>query len=214
MLIHKIYSIFMNYFRSRRLKQLKQLIPAINTPIRILDVGGDISYPWEALNTPAQVTILNISLPEASKRDQRYDYVQGDGCSLPYDDKSFDLIFSNSVIEHVGGWDRQIKFSREIMRVGKAFYIQTPNRKFFIEPHLIAPFIHWLPYKIERLLVRWLSIWGWVARPTQQYIDEFLLGTFLLDFKQIQNLFVNSEIYKEKFWGMAKSFIVVHSDGS
>ena len=212
MTIHKIYAFFMSYFRPRRLEQFKKLFPAVSTPIRILDVGGVASYPWSGLDTPAQVTILNLSLPPSEKRDPRHIYVEGDGCCLPYEDNSFDLVFSNSVIEHVGNWDRQMEFSKELVRVGKSFYLQSPNRHFFIEPHLIAPFIHWLPFKFERHLVRWLSIWGLVTRPNQQTIDDFLQGTFLLDFKQMERLFPTHKIYRERVLGLTKSFIVVHSD--
>ena len=65
----------------------------------------------------------------------------GDGCALKFPDKSYDIAFSNSVIEHVGSWERQQAFAKDIRRVGKAIWVQTPARECLIEPHYLAPFL-------------------------------------------------------------------------
>jgi Methyltransferase domain len=62
----------------------------------------------------------------------------GDGCKLNIPDESYDIAHSNSVIEHVGSWERQKQFASEIRRVGKSFWVQTPAREFFIEPHYLG----------------------------------------------------------------------------
>jgi SAM-dependent methyltransferase len=67
------------------------------------------------------------------------------GSQLPFADKSFDIVWSNAVIEHVGGRDSQLGFLREIKRVGRQAFITTPNRLFPIEIHTRLPFAHWLP---------------------------------------------------------------------
>jgi SAM-dependent methyltransferase len=72
-------------------------------------------------------------------------YVQGDGCALPFADRAFDLYFSNAVIEHVGGHDRQEAFVREALRVADRVFLTTPNRWFPIEVHTRLPLVHWLP---------------------------------------------------------------------
>ncbi len=72
-------------------------------------------------------------------------YFLAKAASLPFADQSFDLVFSNSVIEHVGSRDTQARFASEIARVGKLFWLQTPNRYFPIEQHLWTPLVHWLP---------------------------------------------------------------------
>lgn len=135
--------------------------------------------------------------------------MQGDGTALQFGFKQFDLVFSNSVIEHVGDWDKQRLFAKEMIRCGKSIYLQTPNKWFFIEPHLIATFIHWLPFSVARHLVRWFSIWGWVTKPSQATIDDFLSHIRLLNEKEVKELFPGCNILNEKILGMTKSFIVV-----
>ena len=72
-------------------------------------------------------------------------YVQGDACALPFDDGAFDIVFSNAVIEHVGGHERQRLFVSEALRVGRRVFITTPNRRFPVEVHTRLPLVHWLP---------------------------------------------------------------------
>ena len=95
------------------------------------------------------------------------------------------------------------------MRCGKSLYLQTPNKWFPVEPHLMAVFIQWLPFVIARRLVRYLSLWGLMAKPDQAYIDEMLRTTRLLSKKELQQIFPAARISAERFLGLAKSFIVI-----
>jgi len=98
-------------------------------------------YPW-----PAQVTALGLH--DGTRFRERYAevrYVQGDACALPFPDDAFDIVFSNAVIEHVGGRERQQAFVREALRVGRHVFLTTPNRWFPLEVHTRLPFVHWLP---------------------------------------------------------------------
>jgi len=98
-------------------------------------------YPW-----PAQITALGTH--DGVRFRERYPaipYVQGDACALPFPDDAFDIVFSNAVIEHVGGRDRQELFVREALRVGRRVFLTTPNRWFPVEVHTKLPFVHWLP---------------------------------------------------------------------
>lgn len=126
------------YFQKRRFKNFVSDYQSCKT---ILDVGGGY-YTWEILGRSSGVTILNI---RATKDTGGFTHVQGSGCDIPFPDKSFDLAFSNAAIEHVGSEENQFKFASEMMRVGKRIYCQTPSRLFPIDPHLTAPFLHWLP---------------------------------------------------------------------
>lgn len=76
--------------------------------------------------------------------------VSGDATDLrEYEDKSFNLVFSNSVIEHVGDFTAQRKMAKEMMRVGKHCYLQTPNRYFPLEPHFLFPCFQFLPIRLR-----------------------------------------------------------------
>jgi len=72
-------------------------------------------------------------------------YVQGDACALPFADQSFDVVYSNAVIEHVGDLERQRRFVAEALRVGRRVFLTTPNKWFPIEVHTRLPLVHWLP---------------------------------------------------------------------
>jgi hypothetical protein len=83
----------------------------------------------------------------------------GDGRSLEFADKSFDLAFSNSVIEHVGDWTDMRQFAAELQCVGKSFHCQTPNKWFPVEPHFGTLFLYWIPSLLSRyVIVRYLTL--------------------------------------------------------
>src|SRR5262249_30272488 len=160
-----LYSYISPIFRRRRMRLfLEKLKPTAATTI--LDVGG---YPetWRGLPVRARITVLNVH--EIDYVPQRHDppitTVVGDGCRLACADDSCDIVFSNSVIEHLSNFENQQLFARECRRVGRRIWIQTPARSFVIEPHLLTPFIHFLPHQVQRALIRNFTIWGLITRP-------------------------------------------------
>ena len=183
---------------------LKMMSPKPNATI--LDVGG---YPstWESLPIKAQVTTLNIHPAEPVPPVVRT--IVGDGCNLPYNEKAFDIVFSNSVIEHLGSFERQVAFANEASRVGKALWIQTPARSFFIEPHLLAPFIHYLPKSVQKRLLRYFTLWGTFGKPTREEVDAFLSEVRLLSKSELCELFPDCRIIHERFAGLTKSFVAI-----
>jgi SAM-dependent methyltransferase len=147
--------------RTRKLELfLEELQPTAETTV--LDVGADelafgegdacgtlnffeALYPW-----PERITALGLQ--DGSAFRARYPgiaYVQGDACALPFDDGAFDVVFSNAVIEHVGGRKRQRKLVSEALRVGRRVFLTTPNRLFPLEVHTRLPLVHWLPRRIS-----------------------------------------------------------------
>jgi len=140
--------------------------------------------------------------------------VGGDGCVLPFRDKSFDIVFSNSVIEHVGDRERQSSFASEVRRVGRAYWVQTPNYWYPVEPHLLTPIIHWLPCSIQSTLVRRRgTVWEWLERPTPDrrdyYLQHFLNDIRLLRPAQLHLLFPDAQIVRERSLGLTKSIVAV-----
>ncbi len=95
----------------------------------------------------------------------------------------------------------------EIIRVGKKFIIQTPNKYFFIEPHYLLPFFQFLPSSIKFFILtqtKMSRLKRWNKDFAKQYINEIRLMTF----KELKTLFPNCNVYYEKFLGMNKSFTV------
>jgi SAM-dependent methyltransferase len=98
-------------------------------------------YPW-----PEMITALGLHDGVGfGRRYPNVRYVRGDACALPFPDRSFDLYFSNAVIEHVGGRERQRLLVEEALRVARRVFIATPNRWFPLEVHTRLPLVHWLP---------------------------------------------------------------------
>ncbi|NIM61889.1 MAG: hypothetical protein GTO30_09600, partial [Acidobacteria bacterium] len=93
--------------------------------------------------------------------------------------------FSNSLIEHLGSRDRQAAFASEIRRVARGLWVQTPARCFPFEPHLLGFFVHYLPVRWQRRLVRHFTFWGLNSRPSQERIDRVLRETRLLDYSEM-----------------------------
>ena len=136
--IHALYARILPRFRQRRLQNFFALVRPQPSE-RLLDVGG---YPWcwPPEMRRAQITLFNLAFPPEVKTAATgtFDLVTGDGCALPLADATYDIVFSNSVIEHLGTWERQQRFAAEARRVGRRLWVQTPAREFFIEPHLLA----------------------------------------------------------------------------
>jgi hypothetical protein len=195
-------------FRRRRMRRFAAEF-ALTSDTRVLDVGGTAAN-WGLLDIQPNLTLVNM--PRAGEQaPPGVAWVFADGCRLPFADGSFDVVFSNSVIEHVGGPDRQQAFAREVARVGKRYFVQTPNYWFPVEHHLLTPLLHWLPRRWQtRLAWRW-NLWQWIARPSedrrQYYIRHYLEDIRLLDAAGMRGLFPGARLRKERFLGVTKSLI-------
>ena len=203
-----LYARFMPGFRSRRFETFRRRLGVADAD-RILDVGG---YPsaWKDSGPGGPVTCLNVDIAEGSAG--RFTCVRGDGCRLPFADRAFDVAYSNSVIEHVGTHEDQRRFAAEIRRVAPRLWVQTPNRRFPVEPHLVAPFVHFLPRRLQYILARWATPWGWENRPSAEQARAFVDGIRLLTHAEMRALFPDCEILRERWLGMTKSFIAVRRE--
>ena len=98
-------------------------------------------YPW-----PDRITaVSDVPLPNFAQEFPEIAPVTASGTNLPFEDDSFDIAFSNAVVEHVGGQEEQRRFVHELCRVAPRVFVSTPNRRFPVEVHTLVPFLHWLP---------------------------------------------------------------------
>ena len=206
--IYRIYAAISPRFRRKRMAELLRFA-RFAPGDRVLDVGG-LPWFWEGVPLPCRITLLNLkNAPGMEQHADRFDPVEGDATRLDYPDGAFDLAISNSVIEHVGTWENQKRFAAEIRRVAKRLWVQTPARGFLVEPHLIAPVIHWLPRGAQRRLIRRFTVWGLYLKPDQARVDAFLDEVRLLSYAEMRELFPDCEIRRERVLGWTKSYVAV-----
>ncbi|AFL83484.1 methyltransferase family protein [Belliella baltica DSM 15883] len=200
-----------NKFRSRRFFVFETLIKKnfpLGSELKILDVGG-AAYFWRDKDflKKYKVEIILLNLESSETQHPQLKSIVGDATDLSeYKDEAFDLVFSNSVIEHLYTWDNQVKMANECVRVGKKHFIQSPNKHFIVEAHYTLPFAQYLPNKLlfDILTKTKLSqTRKWDPDAAMQYIEEIRLLTGT----EMKMLFPKSTIYKEKFLGMTKSFV-------
>ncbi len=215
--IHRIYARISPWFRKRRFARFMSVVGPRPSD-RILDVGGVFATWISQPPCAAGVELLNIlpsPLPPGAYPEYHFTEMQCSALDLPYPDKTFDIGYSNSVIEHVGTWENQVAFAREIRRVGKSLWVQTPARSFFIEPHYLAPFIHWLPIRLRPFAARWLTPWGWLTRPDRTKVAERIREIRLLSERELRVLFPDCEILKERLFGIfTKSYVAYRTPGT
>lgn len=181
----------------------------ITTQTRVLDIGGTPEC-WDL--SPVRPRLVLLNTPRAKDDLRRAaEWVAGDGRSLPFRDGAFDLVFSNSVIEHVGDRESQSRFAREVARVGRSYWVQTPDRRFPVEQHLLTPLIHWLPRPWQRVIVPRWNVWSAVVPVTPDrrrfYIEHYLNDIRLLTARELRELFPRGRIIRERFLGLSKSLI-------
>lgn len=197
----------MRFFRKKRMRAFERMFALDD--VRLLDIGGT-PFNWSMIEARPRITMVNIK-GEVGQRGN-IDMRLGDATCLGFEDMSFDLVYSNSVIEHVGGPEKVRAFAAEVRRLAPAYYVQTPNKWFPIEPHCFGLILHWLPMPIRRRLYRWLSISGLRNKPNQAQIDRYLRGIDLLTRGRLRELFPDAEIIAERVWFfpfVPKSFVVV-----
>ena len=197
-------------FRQRRMQRFAREL-GITAQTRVLDVGGT-PETWDMLSVRPRVTLLNTPRTKG-ELSAAASWVAGDGRMLPFRNQSFDIVFSNSVIEHVGDAASQQRFAREVVRVGRAYWVQTPNRWFPVEQHLLTPLIHWLPRSWQRAIVPRFTVWNLLVRPSPDrrdfYLVHYLDDVRLLSAAQFAALFPGARIIRERFCGWTKSLVAM-----
>lgn len=193
--------------RSRRLKMelLETYMPLDGTE-RILDIGSQVDrntqQVLERIPDKSRVTAANLMpehLAEIRAAYPEIETVQADATKLPFADRSFDLVYSNAVIEHVGGLDAQARMADEVRRVGKRWFLTTPNRWYPFEFHARMPLISWLP---PRWMHKTARLWAYNHVHHRYQSGNDYSDVHLLTARQLRKIFPDSYILKPRvtFW--------------
>lgn len=207
-------------FRMRRDILLREFIlrrrHLTSGTLRILDIGGTADY-WRRVgfdfidDNDLHITCTNLVASEFGAtvpNPLRFDFHVGDARNLPFVDNAFDIVHSNSVVEHVGRFADMAEYAREVRRLAPAYYIQTPYYWFPVDPHFYRlPFFHWLPESARLRLVRTYKL-GWAPA-----VDDVAHGmrivesAVLLDRLRFSALFPDATIRFERIGGLPKSLL-------
>lgn len=205
-----------NRFRQRRMREFLRLLEPLRKTgrtVRIVDLGGTAAY-WRALPSlyaapDIEITVLNLD--SDSGRDANLIVQHGNACSVDFPDGAFDVVHSNSVIEHVGQWSEMARMAAEVRRLAPIYFVQTPNVWFPVEPHFKLPLVHWLP---EQARVSVLKATGRLPRNLAADLAALAVQRIcLLSSVQLAALFPDARIWKEKVAGLTKSLVAIRAEG-
>jgi SAM-dependent methyltransferase len=196
-----------NQFRVRRVGFFMQRLRNVPRPARMLDLGGTIKF-WTQHPIPEalDITVLNIfsQAPTAGLTA-----VVGDACDLSqYPDQHFDVIFSNSVLGHVGDFERQKQMAREIRRVGKRYFVQTPNQDFPVDWRTLVPFFHWLSPETQAWWFQRVPVGRYDRIKDPAHALQIATHVRNVTRAELAELFPEATIEEERVGGFTKSFIV------
>jgi hypothetical protein len=206
---------FSNARRARRFEAFAELVNGLLEerpgPIRILDIGGTNSF-WEqrgwASRSDVEIVLVNLSAEERKHRN--IEPRAGDATNLgDFPDQSFDIVFSNSVIEHLETYERQAAMAAEVRRLAPLYWVQTPNFWFPVEPHFLTPAWHWLPVKLRITLLR-RRRWGWRGPcPDPADAGALVREIRLMRGRELRMLFPEATLRRERIGPLVKSFVAV-----
>jgi hypothetical protein len=198
--------------RLRRWELVREHFPGL-AEMKVLDLGGTMDWWVRAPVLPQHVTIVNLEIDEGSEAPWLTTIV-GDACHADslLDGQSFDLVFSNSLIEHVGGHKARSALAHVIQSLAPRYFVQTPYRYFPVEPHWLFPGMQFLPVPARRYIApRWPlgHTRGW---PHEQAFTQ-VMYTELIGAAEMRAYFPDGRLIWERFAGLPKSMVIIRQTG-
>lgn len=195
-------------YRARRWDWLKATFPLIGQ-MSVIDLGGTADAWLRAPVRPAHVHLVNLESPPAVLPEWMESDL-ADACELPDSilKGPYDLVISNSVLEHVGGHERRQRFADAVHHLADRHWIQTPYRYFPVEPHWLFPGFQFLPAAARAVVARH---WPLVHTPPADRATALrtALGVELVSRTELAFYFPDSRIRTERMAGLVKSLIAV-----
>lgn len=193
--------------RQRRWGVFQQLFPDVGA-LRIVDLGGRADSWMRAPVRPRSVVVVNVE-PLDDPGVPWLSTVQADACALTPEQLGgpVDLVFSNSLLEHVGGYRKRRELAGVVHRLAPRHWVQTPYRYFPLEPHWLFPGMQFLPVPARALVARTWPFTHTAATPERAI--EAVLSTELVGTTEVRHLFPGSTIVRERVGPFVKSLVAV-----
>lgn len=118
----------------------------------LLDVGtgnGEIASYLSKFHN-----VVSVDVVDQREVHDGFAFVQLDGEALPFADKSFDIVVSNHVIEHMANAALHLSEIRRVLKDAGIVYLATPNRFWPWEAHNEIFLLHYLPASIFNSLMK------------------------------------------------------------
>ena len=205
-------SFFFKNLYSARMRLFELVLPYISEKDQIIDIGttpilekhenfflNHYKYPENITCLSNQnLDVLKINFPNLK-------IIIGDGRDTKLPDNSYDIVMSNATLEHVGNFNKQKEFVKELHRISnKRCIISTPNRFYPIDTHTMLPLIHWMPKKLHRKFLKLIN---------QNFLskEENLNLISSSEIKKICKLnnFKNFKILKMKYYSFTSNLILI-----
>lgn len=199
---------FTHRFRQRRNEEFKRRFPDLSD-MRVLDLGGT-AVSWRVLGLrPGSVTIVNLGGVEGPY-EPWMEIVNADACKGGFG--KYDLVFSNSLMEHLGGHARRQQFADVVQESASAWWIQTPYRYFPIEPHWIFPGFQFLPFRARVMVCQHWNRLHVPARKDRAEAAAIVASIELISATEMRAYFPTSEIWYERLGILPKSLAAIMSE--
>ena len=191
--------------RAARWERFRTEFPDLSS-MRVLDLGGTPAYWRSAPVTPAAVTTVNLTAPDAP--EPWLTTTAGDACA--FTGTGYDLVVSNSLLEHLGGPERRRQFAEVVHRAADRHWVQTPYRYFPVEPHWLFPGFQFLPVPARVAVTRHWRF-GHRHQPDPTRALKLVLEVDLVGSTEMAHLFPHSTIWHERAGGLTKSLVAIRS---
>jgi len=205
-------------FRAKRFEAVRRLIETIIAEkghADILDLGGTETY-WligeefvQANRDRLRFTIVNTEDQEVDQR-RLFSFLKGSATDPRlFAGRQFDLVHSNSVIEHVGVWRDMEMFAANTRRLAPRYYVQTPNYWFAYEPHFRTPAFQYLPERLRVALIMRHALGFFPKIEDRAEAEDIIYHHRLLSTRQMKLLFPDAKVSHEKVVRLNKSIIAI-----
>lgn len=195
--------------REVRFRELVRRFPDL-TAMRVLDLGGTPDF-WRSVPVrPKFVTTLNLD-DKYNPTEPWLEHIVADACEMTSLDLcrgGYDVVVSNSLIEHVGGYRQRQAFARVVMAAAPAYWVQTPDRYFPIEPHYVAPGFQFLPVRVRAEGIRRWPLAHERVYTTPEALAQALMIE-LISATELRHLFPDCTIWHERLGGISKSIVAI-----
>lgn len=125
---------------------LKLKILNIGTGAGVLERVFSEEFPYSE--------VYGVDVADERIEKKGYKFIKIKDERLPFQSNSFDIIISNSVMEHVSFPNRHIEEIYRVLKKKGLVYLAVPNKFWIVEHHFGVPFLSFFPRRVSNAFCR------------------------------------------------------------